>query len=72
MRPVERNAWTDDLHVSRAIMPQRLARAERDAVLAFQNHLLFEQKLRQLHVGRELETQRADDIFEEISQRILP
>src|ERR1035438_1654102 len=66
MCPVERNAWADDLHVARAVVAQRLAGAERDAVLALQHHFLFQQKIHQLHVGRELEAQRPDDLVEEI------
>src|ERR1017187_7232234 len=32
--PVEGNAWADDLHVASAVVAQRLAGAEWDAVLA--------------------------------------
>src|SRR5208337_5009874 len=64
--PVEGNAWADDLHVAGALVAQRLAGAEWDAVLALQHHLLLEQKILQLHVGREPKAQRPDDLIEEI------
>jgi hypothetical protein len=42
MLPVERNAGTDNLHIACAVVPQQLAWAERNAMLAFQYHLLLE------------------------------
>src|SRR5271157_3790230 len=63
MFPVEGNAWADDLHVPRPVVAQRLAGAEGDAVLALQHHLLFQQKILQLLVGRELEAQRPDHLL---------
>jgi hypothetical protein len=42
MLPVERNARADDLHITRAVMPQWLARTEGNAMLALQYHLLLE------------------------------
>src|SRR5208337_2581544 len=62
MLPVEGNARANDLHVASAVVADRLARAEWDAVLALQRHLLFEQKIHQLRIGRELEAQRLDDL----------
>src|SRR5208337_2184819 len=72
MFPVEGNARADDLHVARAVVAQRLAGAEWDAVLALQHHLLLEQKIRQLRVGCELEAQGPDDLVEEIVKRLFP
>jgi hypothetical protein len=72
MFPVEGNAGANDLHVARAVIAYRLAWAEWDAVLALQHHLLFEQKIHQLRVGRELEAQRLDDLIEEVVKRLFP
>src|SRR5271167_710860 len=69
--PVKGNAWADDLHVASAVVAQRLAGAEWDAVLALQHDLLLEQKILQLHVGRELKAQRPDDLIEEILERLF-
>jgi hypothetical protein len=41
MFPVEWNAGTNYLHIALALVPQRLARAEGDAMLIFQYHLLL-------------------------------
>src|SRR5208337_2801859 len=72
MFPVEGNARANDLHVSRAVVADRLAGAKWDAVLALQHHFLFEQKIRQLRVGCELEAQGPDDLVEEIVKRLFP
>src|SRR5579863_10040982 len=72
MFPVEGNAWADDLHVARAVAADGLAGAEWDAMLDLQHHFLFEEKIFQLHVGRELEAQRPDDLVEEILKRLFP
>jgi len=72
MFPVEGNAWADYFHVPSAVVTHRLAGAEWDAVFAFQNHFLFEQKILQLRVGRELEAHRGYDLVEEILKRPLP
>src|SRR5271157_3701116 len=72
MFPVEGNAGANDLHVASSVVADRLAGAKWDAVLALQRHFLFEQKVRQLHVGRELEAQRLDDLSEEIMKRLFP
>jgi hypothetical protein len=53
-------------------MMQWLAGAKRDSVFRFQNHLLLEEKIRQLRVGRKLESHRGDDLLEEIAERFLP
>jgi Zn-dependent M32 family carboxypeptidase len=71
MLSMERNAGADDLHITFAFMPQRLARTERDAMLAFKYHLLLEQKIHQFLVGSELEAQRFYDLPEEIMQSFL-
>jgi hypothetical protein len=55
MFPVERNAWTHNLHVTLTVIPQWLAGTERDSVPAFQYHLLFEQKIHHFLVGRKFE-----------------
>jgi len=72
MLPVEGNARADNLHVSRAIMPQRLAGTVRTAVLGLQHHLLFEKKIHQLCVGCKLEAHRPDYLLEKIAQCGLP
>ena len=72
MLPMEGDARADDLHVARAVVAQRLAGAERNAMLAFQLHLLLQQKIHDFRVGRELEAQRPDDLLVKIVQRLLP
>src|SRR5512140_233616 len=49
---VKRDARADDLHVARAVAPDRPARAERYAVLRLELHLLLEEELRQVGVRR--------------------
>jgi hypothetical protein len=66
MLSVERDAWADHFHVARAVVPQRLARAEWGAVLGFQNYLLIEEEFLQFHVRCELEAERPDDLLEEV------
>src|SRR5208282_3772541 len=63
--PVEGNAWADDLHVTSPVVTQRLAGAEWNAVFLLQCHLLLQQKIPQLRVGREFKAQRPDDLVEE-------
>src|ERR1017187_1033274 len=72
MLPVEGNAWADDLHVECAVVAHRLAGAEGNAVLALQHHFLFQQKIRQLRVGREFEAQRPHYFVVEIAKRLFP
>jgi Zn-dependent M32 family carboxypeptidase len=71
MLPMERNTWADNLHITIAFMPQRLARTERDAMLTFKYHLLLKQKIHQLLVGSELEAQRFYNLPEKIMQSFL-
>jgi hypothetical protein len=71
MLPVEWYARADDLHIALAVVTQRLAGTEWNAMLAFQYHLLLEQEIPHLRVGRKLETQRLDDLGEEIVQRLF-
>jgi hypothetical protein len=42
MLPVERNTWTDNLHIACSVVPQWLARTEGNPMLAFQYNLLLE------------------------------
>jgi hypothetical protein len=51
---------------------QWLAGAEGTAVLVLHSHLLLEQKVHQIGIGGELETQRFDHLVEKIPQRMLP
>jgi hypothetical protein len=41
MLPVERDARADNLHITSTVVPQRLARTERDAMLVFKYYLLL-------------------------------
>jgi hypothetical protein len=72
MFPVEGNARADDLHVTRTVVPHRLARAKWDAVLVLQHHFLLKQKILQLDIGRELEAHRPDDLIEEVMKCVFP
>src|SRR5664279_4619444 len=71
MPSVERDAWADHVHVASAVVPQRLARAERGAMLGFQNYLLIEEEFLQFQVRCELEAERPDDLLEEVLQGLL-
>src|SRR5580704_16771456 len=68
---VERNTWTNDLHVARAVAPDRLAGTEGHAMLDLELDLLLEQKLRELGVRREFEPHRLDDFREKVAQRLF-
>src|SRR6202030_2852364 len=70
MLAVERNTRTHDLHVARAVAPDRLAGTEGDAMLDLKLHLLLEEKLREFDVRREFEPHRLDDLREEVAQRL--
>jgi hypothetical protein len=71
MFPMEWNAWTNDLHITFTFVPQWLARTERDAMFVFQYNFLLEQKIPQLNIRGEFETQRFYDLSEEIMQSFL-
>ena len=67
MFPVKGNAGANDLHVERAVVPKRLAWTKGNRVPFFKKYFLIENKVLKVRVRRELESQRPDNLFEEIA-----
>jgi hypothetical protein len=72
MLAMEGNARTDHLHVSHAVVSQRLARAEGGTMFRLQGNLLLKQEFLQFDVRRKLETEWTNNLLEEVLQRPFP
>src|ERR1700686_2717357 len=68
---VKRNTRTNDLHVARAVAPDRLAGTEGNPMLDLQLHLLLGEKLAGVGFRGEFEAHRLDEFREKVAQRLF-
>jgi hypothetical protein len=72
MFAVEWNAWTNNLHVASAVMPDRLAWTEWYAVPGLEFYLLFQEKVHQVGVRRKFKPHRFNNLGVKVTQCLLP